>query len=309
MTRTLDCDLWVIEPTALRRLTALALSGACPIDLPDFESRVSAGTAPSKQKAIGLIRIHGALEARPTEVGQWLGMSSYEQIGVQFDALMADSTVSSVVLDVMSPGGMVYGASELANKIYQARGQKPVIAVANPMAASGAYWVAAAADRIVSLPSADTGSVGVIWEHADVSESYQQQGVKFTTIRSKNSPYKAEGNDVEPLSDQARAHMQSRADEIYDKFVSDLSRFRGKPVEHINEHFGKGRVVDSRRALAAGMIDRIDSLQGIVSKLHEGRIKLGSTSAMDAWDAPTVQELRQAKVERFRALSISPGEV
>lgn len=296
---SLDCDLWVIEPHALQRLTAFVMSGVRPPI--DENVRAAAAAASQKPNAVGLIRIHGALEARPTEMGAWLGMASYEQIGEQFDALINHDGVSSVVLDIMSPGGMVYGAQELANKIYDARGKgKPIIAVANPMAASGAYWLAAAAHRIVSTPSADVGSVGVFWQHVDLSQLYQAKGVKITTIRSVNSPHKAEGVDSEPLSDDSKDYMQGRADRIYSQFVGDLSKFRGIPVEHINEHFGKGRVVDSGRAAKAGMIDRVDSLFGVVAKLQEGRVRLGSASAQDVWDGLTIQE---ARMHRIKALS------
>jgi ClpP class serine protease len=175
------------------------------------------------------------------------------------------------------------------------------------MAASGAYWLAAAADRIVSIPSGDTGSVGVIWEHVSFAEAHEREGVKVTVIRSSKSPHKAEMNSMEPLSEDARDHMQARADELYTKFVADIAKFRGVSVDHVNEHFGQGRVVDSKRAMAAGMIDRVGTLQQVAISMAAGRIRIASERTEDDWEAPTAWELRMQKAESLR-LAAQPVE-
>jgi signal peptide peptidase SppA len=291
-----------MEETAMRqflRMTSLGIS----VD----QEMVRASQEPRREKTVAILPVHGVLEARPSFIGQFFGMSSYESIGYTFDKLMADETVKGIILDVFSPGGMAYGASELANKIYESRGSKPIIAVSNPMAASGAYWVAAAADRIVSIPSGDTGSVGVIWEHVDFSQAHEREGVKVTVIRSSKSPHKAEMNSMEPLSEPARDYMQGRADELYTKFVADIAKFRGVCVDHVNEHFGQGRVVDSKRAMAAGMIDRVGTLQQVAISMAAGRIRIASERTEDDWNCPTAWELRMQKAESLR-LAAQPVE-
>jgi ClpP class serine protease len=145
--------------------------------------------------------------------------------------------------------------------------------------------------------------VGVIWEHVDFSQAHEREGVKVTVIRSSKSPHKAEMNSMEPLSEDARDHMQARADELYTKFVADIARFRGVPVDHVNEHFGQGRVVDSKRAMAAGMIDRVGTLQQVAISMAAGRIRIASERTEDDWNAPTDRELRIAKAESLRALA------
>ena len=295
-------DLWLMDPQHFKNFTAIAAATFRAGPSREANPRTS---EPQRQKAVGLIRVHGALEARPTVLGKWLGMSSYEAIGQQFDALMADESVASIIMDVSSPGGMAYGAQELADKIFQARGKKPVVAVANPMAASGAYWLATAAERLVVTPSGDVGSVGVITEHVDVSAKLEKMGEKVTVVRSQKSPYKGENYGVEPISDEARANIQARADMIYNQFVGDLSRFRGVTVDYINEHFGKGRIVDAKTAMRVGMVDRIDTFEGIVSKVLSGRVRFGSTSASDEWNAPTEREQRLNRVKALRELASS----
>lgn len=292
----LSCDLWLMEQNAMRQFSSLASANISA----DLEMVRAAAPTTSRQKSIAIIPITGALEARTTLMGEFLGMSSYERIGYHFDAMMADETVSGVILDVASPGGMVYGAQELANKIFQARGRKPIISVANPLAASGAYWLAAAADRVVMVPSGDVGSVGVITEHVDMSQALDREGTRVTVIRSQNSPYKNESNGAEPLTDEARANLQSRADAIYQRFVGDLAKFRGVSVDHVNEHFGKGRVVDAKSAMSAGMVDRVATLQEIADKMSAGRIRIASERAQDDWNSPTRKEQLRERAAAIR---------
>lgn len=128
----------------------------------------------------------------------------------------------------------------------------------------------------------------------DVSEAMQQKGVKETTIRSSGSPYKGEHNESEPMTDDARNHLQARADAVYEQFVGDLARFRGASVEHVREHFGKGRSLDAKSAVSAGMVDRVDTLQNTIYKLAAGRVRIArGEKVQDEWDAPTPSEQRQ----------------
>lgn len=298
-----------MDQKMVRNLAALANLFSARDNLPAIKTEaaiieaVQVSQQAKQQKSVAVIPVSGALEARPTEMGAWLGMSSYEVIGKVFDHFVGDSSVSGIILDVSSPGGMVYGAQELADKIYSARGTKPIIAVANPLMASGAYWLASAADRIAITPSGDVGSVGVITEHVDISRRYEQRGVSVSTIKATGSPYKGENSYVAPLSEEARQHLQNRVDAIHSRFVGDLARFRGVSVDHVNEHFGKGRVVDAKTAMNAGMVDRVGTLQEVAVKMAAGRIRIAGERAQDNWDAPTKRELLQERAAAIRAVA------
>jgi hypothetical protein len=78
-------------------------------------------------------------------------------------------------------------------------------------------------------------------------------------------------------------------------------------VEHVNERFGKGRVVNAEQALAAKMVDRIDTLQGVIMKLATGRIRIASTSVQDEWNVPTVQESMAARAAQIRGIVSAEG--
>ena len=115
---------------------------------------------PTRARAVAVLPLYGTLLAR--QLGAW-GQ-------VMFARSMSDPAVSTILLDVDSPGGTIYGVDELANKIYKARDRgKSIIASCNPLMAAAAYWIASAADEICLTPSGELGSIGVFAVHEDVS--------------------------------------------------------------------------------------------------------------------------------------------
>lgn len=304
------CDLWAMEEAAFNHVRALAASMAFAVESlppPVAVEAVRHGPGSGRQpRTVAVIPVHGTLEARSSMFGQMLGMSSMETIGRVFDQVIGDESVSAVVLDVASPGGMFYGAPELAAKIFHARGTKPIISVANPLAASGGFWIAAAADRLVMTPSADTGSLGVLASRLDVSEAMKAQGVKDHIFRSAVSPFKAEHLDSEGLTQEAKDAIQERIDAMGEMFVADIAKFRGKATDYVKANFGRGRVVGAKQAVAVGMADRIDTLDGIITKLAANRIRIARGEAVqDEWNALSEEEMfrQRAKAKRQSVLA------
>jgi signal peptide peptidase SppA len=173
--------------------------------------------------------------------------------------------VGAIVLDVDSPGGLIDLVPETAAEIRDARGTKPIVAVANTMAASGAYWIAAQADELVVTPSGSVGSIGVYMVHEDWSGFNEQQGIQPTYISA--GKYKTEGNPDEPLSDEARADWQQEVDDLYAMFVADVAAGRGVTAEQVRDGYGEGRTLLADRALAAGMVDRVDTIETVIGAL------------------------------------------
>jgi capsid assembly protease len=221
--------------------------------------------------AIAVLPLYGVIAQKASMVNQTSGPSgtSTEEFGAAFDAAMNDPSVSAIVLDVDSPGGSINGVPELAAKIANARGSKRIVACATGMAASAAYWIASAADELAASPSADVGSIGVYTVHHDLSAALAQGGVKPTIIRA--GKYKAEGHPAEPLSDDARADLQSRVDEAYNWFVGDVAKHRNTTPDAVRDGYGQGRVLSASRAKNAGMIDRVATLDEIVARLGSSK--------------------------------------
>lgn len=223
----------------------------------------------SPPRGIAVIPLYGILAQRMNMMTEISGGTSTERFGAWFDQALADPAVSAIILDCDSPGGEVAGVAELFAKIYGARGQKPIVAIANSMAASAAYWVACAADELVCTPSGMVGSIGVITIHADTSEADAEEGVKYTVLSS--GKYKAEGNSHEPLTAEGRDAIQSLLDTYYNQFCNAVAKGRGATVSAVRGGFGQGRIVTADAALAAGMIDRIATLDDTVARLGKRR--------------------------------------
>jgi ClpP class serine protease len=128
--------------------------------------------------------------------GATVGGSATEDVAGALRAMLADDSINKIVLDIDSPGGSSYGVAELFNEIYGARGQKPIVAIANSLAASAAYWIGSAADRFLVTPGGLVGSIGVYSVHQDISKMAEKAGVKTTFISA--GKHKVEGTSSSP---------------------------------------------------------------------------------------------------------------
>lgn len=194
----------------------------------------------------------------------------------RFRDAVADAGVGSIVIDVDSPGGAVDGVPELADEIFNARGTKPIVAVANTFAASAAYWLAVQADELVVTPSGEVGSIGVFGMHEDISEALAMKGVRTTLISA--GKFKTEGNPFEPLTEEARDAMQAAVDGFHDMFVKAVARGRGVKPGEVRKGFAEGRTVLAREAIDEGMADRVATLDQTVARLR-GKPRRAAASA------------------------------
>jgi signal peptide peptidase SppA len=223
--------------------------------------------------AVGVIPVYGVIAQRMNMMSEMSGGTSTEALTQDLRRLAADPNVKAIVLDVDSPGGSVFGVPELAAEIRGARQQKHVVAVANSIAASAAYWLASQADELVVTPSGQVGSIGVFMEHDDMSAAMENDGVKVTLISA--GKFKTEANPFEPLSEDAKAAIQAMVDDYYVQFVGDVAagRSNGKTKytrADVRGGFGQGRMVMADAALKQGMVDRIATLDEVLQGLGVG---------------------------------------
>jgi HK97 family phage major capsid protein len=274
--RAFSAQAWAMQPEKLAALIEIlqtrVAGGYVPADVIALHKDAAAqrrAQTPSTGSAVAVIPIYGTISQRLDMMAEMSGGTSTQQVGAQFDAAMANASVGTIVLDVDSPGGSVYGVPELAAKIKAARGQgKQIIAIANSLCASAAYWIASAAEEFVASPSADVGSIGVYQAHVDASAMLEAEGLKYTLVSA--GKFKVEGNPYEPLSDEALANMQAGVDEWYAAFTSAVASHRGVSVKDVRNGYGEGRVLTAKSALAEGMIDRVASLDDVLGDLTKG---------------------------------------
>lgn len=254
---------------------------------------------------VGVIQIRGTISqhAQDDLSSMLFGGTSTEAVGQAIDAFLSDGDVGKIVLDIDSPGGSTYGLSELAAKIRASRSQKPIVAVANSLAASAAYWIGSSASEFYAAPGSLVGSIGVYALHMDYSGAAEKEGIVPTYISA--GEFKVEGNQFEPLGDDARAHIQAIVDDSYAAFVTDVSRGRGASEATVRNGYGKGRVLTAKQAKSAGMIDGIQTLeQAIRRPIAAARAAEEPTEEEQAASALADDEARAAGIGRLAWLRL-----
>ena len=194
------------------------------------------------------------------------GCTSTQQFAAGLRELLADDSVGQILIDIDSPGGSVYGVSELADEIRAARETKPVVAIANSLAASAAYWLGSAASEFYVTPGGEVGSIGVWQAHFDYSQAMASDGVKATLVSA--GQYKVEANPYEPLDPEAHAFMQSRVDDYYQAFTKAVARGRNVPISQVRSGMGQGRVLGADAAKSLAMVDDIATLDDVLRKMQ-----------------------------------------
>lgn len=263
---------WAILPqklVAIRAFFEARINGA-EISAMDREAMVKQAEDRQQYKqqgSVAVVPVFGTISQRVNMMSALSGGggTSTELLGKQIRDAVADSSISAIVLNVDSPGGTVSGLPELHSEILSARESKPVVASINSMSASAAYWLTSACNEVCCTISGEAGSIGVFAMHEDLSAAAEMEGVKVTYISAGR--FKTEGNPFEPLSDEARAQIQSDVDKFYSMFVRDVAKGRGISVSDVKANFGEGRMLLASDAKAAGMVDRIETLDQTVSRL------------------------------------------
>lgn len=199
----------------------------------------------------------------------WGGLGARE-LGMLIDGVAANSDLGALVLDISCPGGSVYGLPELADKIHRLGKIKPVVAVANSVATSGAFWLASAASEFYMTPSGRVGSVGVIASHVDNSQANERDGRVVTSFKSVPNKQATTDQNRE-LSETGAAELQTMVDNYHEIFVKSLAKYRGVSAAVINKKFGEGSVFQTEEALARGMVDGVATLDEVVTKLLKAR--------------------------------------
>lgn len=251
---------WALAPESMEMLVSAIQSGVV-FELPSAEVERQ---AEARRGQTAVIPLRGVLTPDGGGLlGLLLGLGGgVRQFQADLKSALADNSIDRIVLNVDSPGGVVAHMPETAQMIREGNRVKPIVAVANTVAASAAYWLAAQAGELVVTPSGEVGSIGAFLTHVDRSGALEDAGLDVTLIAAGR--YKTEGNQYEPLSDDGAAARQAKVDAVYDSFVRDVAEGRGVSTSRVRSGYGEGRSLLAEDALEAGMVDRIDSLENVL---------------------------------------------
>lgn len=193
----------------------------------------------------------------------------YNDLAADMEDALAQPEVHAIALVLDSPGGEVSGAFELADRIYAARGRKPIVAVADGMAASAAYLAASAADEVVLTTTSYVGSIGVVMRHVDYSRALANEGINVSHIFA--GEHKVDGNPYQPLPTSVREHLQADIEGLYQMFLQAVARHRGMEEQAVRDT--RAAVYRGVAGVAARLADRIGTADAVIADLSARRAR------------------------------------
>jgi len=213
----------------------------------------------------GVIPIAGVIGKSLSPLEKMTGAVDVSDIADTIDEYAMNPQVTRIAFQVSSPGGTVTGVEELANKVRNIA--KPTMSYTDTEMASAAYWVAAAADKVVASPSSTVGSVGVYMVVADYSEAAKAEGIKMIVIKA--GQHKAIGVPGAEVTDAHQAHLQEGVDEIHADFKAAVLKTR----KMVKAEDMEGQVFSGKQAAQRGLVTGLaDSFNEAVAMWAENSI-------------------------------------
>ncbi len=234
---------------------------------------------PLREK-VALVRIEGVIIDSKDIIDELRGYSE-------------DASIKAIILRVESPGGTVAPAQEIYEEIQKIKEKKKVVVSMGSVAASGGYYIASPADRIVANPGTLTGSIGVIMEIPNIKGLMEKIGVEAQVIKSGR--HKDIASVFKSLTEEERRILQEVIDDVHNQFIEAVAKGRGMDIDEVRR-LADGRIFTGRMAKEAGLVDELGNLEDAIMLAGE----LGGIEGR-----PHVVE----KKERFSLFDILRGDV
>jgi len=186
---------------------------------------------------------------------------SSKQVNERIIRFKEDDSIKAVVLRVNSPGGGVGPSQEIYEEIKKLAVVKPVVVSMGSVAASGGYYIAAPASKVLANPGTITGSIGVIMEFTNFRELLEKIGLSNQVVKS--GPHKDIGSPIRPMTEAERKILQSMIDDVYSQFVDAVAEGRHLDRDTVRK-LADGRIYSGRQALEAGLVDQLGNLQDAI---------------------------------------------
>ena len=237
------------NPVLIILLTAAVLGGIFFVVLfltSSFSGRKNAdGLSVIGTDRVAMVKIEGIL-------------LSSEHVVEELNDYADDSSVKAIVIRIDSPGGGVVASQEIYNAVKNAKKEgKKIIVSMGSVAASGGYYVAAAADKIVANPGTLTGSIGVKMEFANVEKLLEKIGVKGMVVKA--GEFKDIGSPYRDMTAQEKKLLQDVIDDVHNQFIKAVAEGRNLPEAEVRA-IADGRIFTGQQALALKLVDQMGDL-------------------------------------------------
>ncbi len=177
-----------------------------------------------------------------------------------------NASVKAIVLRIDSPGGAVVPSQEIYEEVKNAAVKKKVIASMGSMAASGGYYIASPASKIVANPGTITGSIGVILEIPNVEGLMNKIGVTSQVIKS--GKHKDIGSAFRGIKEEEKEILQGVMDNVHSQFIEAVSVGRKMDIENVRK-ISDGRIFTGEQAVEQGLVDELGTLEDAISLAAE----------------------------------------
>ncbi len=178
-----------------------------------------------------------------------------------------EESIKIILLRIDSPGGAVAPTQEIYEEVRRIDAKKPIYASFGSIAASGGYYIGAAARKIYANPGSLTGSIGVIMQFADMSELFAF--AKFKPGVIKAGKYKDIGSPHRPMTDEEKGILTASLAVTHKQFVSDILKVREDRLTKKPEEFAQGQIFNGEEALAIGLVDELAGLWEAGRRIHK----------------------------------------
>lgn len=216
------------------------------------------------QGQIAVIPVFGIIGKHMSMMETMCGGYDVESLGESIEEALSYKEVKSILLHINSPGGTVTGVPEMAEVIARASTYKNIFAYTDGDMCSAAYWLGSQAHSVYASPSASVGSIGVYMAFLDETRAMENEGVKLELIKAGR--LKGMGLPGNPLSEEARAHLQAQVDEIYNEFTGAVKSRRPS----VNDDTMQGQAFSGRQALARGLVDRlVNNVSTLIQEINK----------------------------------------
>jgi protease IV len=295
--------LWVVVTAVIGTLIVVGF-GAMILALSQAESP-EVGQTPLSQKIIkkagddkiAVIRLEGPISDSDS-AGSFAGPSqsvSATRVIKVLDKLAEDDEVKAVILRINSPGGTVVASDEIYRRVRELQKDKVVVASLSDMAASGGYYIAVGANKIVANPATITGSIGVIAQFPKLQGLYDKIGVEMRTFKS--GEFKDIGSESRDLTESERQILDSIVKDSYDQFVKTVSEGRNMDEAKVRE-LADGRIYSGVQAKENGLVDELGDFQTAITTTND-LAKLNNPSVVEYSDQSFFEALLSAQAKRF----------
>jgi signal peptide peptidase SppA len=201
------------------------------------------------ENGVAIIPVTGFIGRGLDSYDKGMGATDVDDVREDLDNAEADDDVRAILLDIDSPGGMVSGTPELADRLRAV--EKPIYTFTAGLMCSAGYWLGCSTDGIFATRSADIGSIGVYCAIHDLSELARQMGIKVQVFSS--GTYKGAGVPGTSLTDPQRVMIQDRIMEIADMFYSHVQGARSDVAPEDMQ----GQTFKGQSAQARGLVDQV----------------------------------------------------